>query len=138
MAVQVSSISIPSVVFPYSWPLILSPLIQQQSSFKVWSPISMSQNPAPLCTNRHKSQAGVCWSMAWTICVGLTLSCLPHTSHFILLQQPQMLLSVPTDFHIDKRVSLDTGISPLLHPQGHGSHSASHPLFFFTSFFHPT
>lgn len=49
-----------------------------------------------------------------------------------------MLHSVPTDFHTDKRVSLDTGISPLLHPQGHRSHSASRPLFFTSSFLYPT
>lgn len=39
--------------------------------------------PIPLCTWRHKTQAGVCRAAAKTMHVGLTLSCLSQTSYCI-------------------------------------------------------
>ena len=46
-------------------------------------------DPAHNCTIRHTFQAGVCRAVTWAICVGLTLSCLPHTVCCILLQAPE-------------------------------------------------
>ena len=41
--------------------------------------------PDPVCPCRHLSQVRVCRAVAWTICVGFTLSCLPPTGHCALL-----------------------------------------------------
>ena len=51
---------------------------QQQSSPQICSLNPTFQHPAPVHTGRHKSQAGAHSVVAWTICVGLTLSCLTH------------------------------------------------------------
>ena len=85
MVVQVSSTSMLSCGFSYSHPLRLSPCSQQQSSPQVCSPEPMFQHPAPVHTSRHTSQAGACRAVARTICVGLTLSCLPQTGCCTLL-----------------------------------------------------
>lgn len=76
-------------------PLRLSLCIQQQSSPQVCSPIPMFQLPDPVHTSRHISQAKARKAVAWTICVGLTLSCLPQTGHVTLLLQPRMLSFCP-------------------------------------------
>ena len=94
-AVWVSSTSIPSYAFPPSGPLRLSPHSQLQSSPRVCSPIPTFQLSAPVCTGGHTFQSGVHRAVARTVCVGLTLSCLPQTGHFILLLQPQMLPFCP-------------------------------------------
>ena len=66
------SSSLPSLQAVSSQPTaVLSP--------SVCSPNTMFQLPAPFCTGGHTSQAWVCRAVAWTICVGLTLSCLPQT-----------------------------------------------------------
>ena len=65
--------------------------------FALQSACSSSQRlpPPPVCTSRHTSQSGAPRAVARTICVVLTLSYLPQTSRFILLQQPQMLPFCP-------------------------------------------
>ena len=47
------------------------------------------QHPAPLHTGRHPSQAETCRTVAQTICVGLTLSCLPQSGCWAPLQAPK-------------------------------------------------
>ena len=49
------------------------------------SPIPTFQLPAPVCTGGHMSQSGAHRTVARTISVVLTLSCLPQTSCFTLL-----------------------------------------------------
>ena len=67
-------------------PLRLSPLSQQQSPPQVCSPNPTFWHPAPVCTCRHPSQAGAHrGAVARTICIGLTVSCLPQTSCRALL-----------------------------------------------------
>ena len=55
----------------------------------VCSPNPMFQHTAPVPTSGHPSQAGVHRAVARTICVGLTLSCLPQTCCWALLQTPE-------------------------------------------------
>ena len=62
---------------------------QQESSPWVCSPNPMFQQPVPVCTSGHRSQTAVCRVMARTICVCLTLSCLPQTSCWALLWAPE-------------------------------------------------
>ena len=139
MAVWVSSTRIPGCRFPPSLPLVLSPCSQQQSSPRVCSPIPTFQLSVPMCTCGHTSQSVVHRAVAWTACVGLTLSCLPQTGHFTLLQQPQGSPSVPNDFPISEGASPDVGTSPLLQLPFRGAEPVLLPLlFFFPSFFHPT
>ena len=95
MAVWVSSRGIPSYEYPPSHPLRLSPQSQQQSYPRVCCPMPMFQLSGSMCTSRHKSQSGACSAVVRTICVGLTLSCLPQTGCFTLLLQPQMLPFCP-------------------------------------------
>ena len=56
-------------------------LLAANSSW-ICSPILTFQLSAPVCTVRHASQSGACRAVARTICVGHTLSCLPHTGRF--------------------------------------------------------
>ena len=51
----------------------------------VCSPNPTFQPPAPMCTGGHMSQAVACRAVAQTICVGLSLSCLPQTGCCTLL-----------------------------------------------------
>lgn len=46
----------------------------------------LRHHQAPICTSGNTSQAGACRAMAQTICVCLTLFCLPQTSFYALLQ----------------------------------------------------
>ena len=52
---------------------------------RVCSPIPTFQLSAPVCTSGHTSQSGVCRAVAWTVCIDLTLFCLPQVSRFTLL-----------------------------------------------------
>ena len=132
MAVWVSSTSILSCRFPPSHLHRLSPHSQQQSSARVCSPIPMFQLSAPVWTSGHASQSGACRAVARTIRVGLTLSSLPQTSHFILLWQLQMLPICPNwlprqwgGFLGYRKLSSASAL-----PQGCRSHPASSPLLF--------
>ena len=88
MAVWASSMSIPSCGAPFSCPLILSPQGQEQSSPWICSPNPTFQHPIPISTDKYIFQARSHRSVAWTICVCLTLSsCLPQTSCCSLLWQ---------------------------------------------------
>ena len=90
-----------------------------------------SQNPtlqysAFTTTSGHPSQAGACRVVAWTICTGLTLSCLPQTA---LLWAPKgpfcssWTLHWWGGFHRCKNLS-----SPSAPCQGLRSHHSSYPL----------
>ena len=70
---------------PYLWssahlPLRLSPQSQQQSSSWICSLNPMSQHAALAHAGGCRSQAKVHRVVAWAICIGLTLSCLPQAS----------------------------------------------------------
>ena len=113
MAVQSSSEGIPCCGFPPSHPLSLSPHSQQQFSPWACSPIPTLQLPAPLHICEHTSQSRLHRAVVWTICVVLTLSCLPQIGCFTLFQQTQMLPFCPSRFYYQKEVSSNSGISPL-------------------------
>ena len=89
MAVWASSMSIPSCRAPHSCPLRLSPHSKQQSLPCICSPNPMFQHPTPVHNGGHLSQAGACRAVAQTICVGLTLSCLPQAGCCALLRAPK-------------------------------------------------
>ena len=80
-----SSTSFPSCGAPYFCPFRQSLHSQHLSPLWVCSPNATCQHPAPLCTRRCPTQAGVSRAVAQTICVGLTLSRLPQTGRCTLL-----------------------------------------------------
>ena len=90
---------------------------------------SLLQHPAPACTSRHVSQAGTWVAVAWTLWVGLSLSCLPQTSSCTLLWASEvsflsLLISSVRGFPRCGNLS-----SPSAPSQEHRTHSAS--SFFF-------
>ena len=75
-----------------------------------------------------------------TVCVFLTLSCLPQTGCFTLFRQPLMLPFCPSLFPVREGVSPNSGLSPLLQLPLPGVQVLS--IFLSSSFsllfFHPT
>lgn len=71
--------------FPLWSYLFTSPHRQQQSLHPVCSPNTTFQHPAPTHICGHPSETGVHRAEAWTICIGLSLSCLSPTSCCVLL-----------------------------------------------------
>ena len=65
--------------------LILAPLccllLPRSSPLTFYSPICTVQHPAPVHIDGHVSQAGACRAVSWITCIGIILSCLPHTGH---------------------------------------------------------
>ena len=85
MVAQASSTNIPGCGAPYTCPL--GCLFAANSC-----PLPGSALQTPCCSTQPHSvpadvtQAGPCMAAAWTIHVGLTLSCLPQTCYCALLQ----------------------------------------------------
>ena len=102
MTVWASSLSIPDCRTPYSHPLRLSPHSQLQCPSWSCSPVSTFQPPAPMCTGGPLSQAGTSRSVAWAICVVLTLSCLPAQDWLLCSLGPQSSPSAPTNLPSSK------------------------------------
>ena len=89
LMISVSSMRISHCRGPHSCPLMLSPHSQQQSPLWVCSPYPTFQHPAPVQISGHPSQAGACMTVAWIICVGLTLLHLLQTGCCTLFQAPE-------------------------------------------------
>lgn len=89
LMIGVSSMSISHCRGPHSCPLMLSPHSQQQSPLWVCSPYPTFQHPAPVQVSGHPSQAGACMTVAWIICVDLTLLHLLQTGCCTLFQAPE-------------------------------------------------
>ena len=131
LAVPVSSISIPGCGLPPSYPLILSPHSQRQSSPRVCSPIPMFQLPALMHTGRCMFQSGAGQAVAQTNFLG----------HTVLSAKDQLFHPPPTASDsplLSQLISLPVrGLpwmrEPLLFlssPQACRSHPASSPLLF--------
>ena len=99
----------------------------------------MFQHLALICTSGYPSQAETCRVVTWTICVGLTLSCLPQTSCWTLLRVPEPPI-LPADLPASEGASPNAGTSSYLQLPARDAVPFLLPLLFLfpSSFFHLT